>query len=354
MSFVEGTPIFTNSGWKNIEQISGHDKVLVRNFIGDAEFMQPYALKKRQYHGEIIKIGASNWSFSVTPEHIVVYDRDDIPVGSNFVYEAAENVKVHKNNRIYRKFKYLAPEEYKRETIVIKDEFGKRWISISNDDWYVLVAFVLSRGYFEKAARRKRVLNIYLDKDKRDKELPIISDILDRIGVDWSLIPSYTDDRWSVRVKVNNSLASRLTARLGSKQRKEMFLPDAMIYNASKDLAHEFIDTMIELSKKPTTKMPLTYQFTTNNEKLIGSMLLMGTIWGYGMTSTLVAKKGVDVGRGELKKDVFRLNITNLAKTYSPTRTEKLDYDGYVYSIDLFDGQVYVKDGSVPVWVNPK
>ena len=40
MAFIEGTPIFTDSGFKNIEDIGGRDKVLVRNFLGDAEFMK--------------------------------------------------------------------------------------------------------------------------------------------------------------------------------------------------------------------------------------------------------------------------------------------------------------------------
>ncbi len=32
----------------------------------------------------------------------------------------------------------------------------------------------------------------------------------------------------------------------------------------------------------------------------------------------------------------------------------KISIFGYVYKIDLFDGQVYVKTEGMPVWVNPK
>ena len=352
MAFIEGTPIFTDSGFKNVEDISGRDKVLVRNFIGDAEFIQPFALKKRQYDGEVIQIGARNWSFSVTPEHIVVYDRSPDVSGSDFRHEPAKNVTFDKNNRIYRQFKYVTPEDYKKETVIIKDEFGKRWSSVSEHDWFVLCGYVLCRGYFDEAGPRKKALTIYLDKDKREQEVTILADILDRIGVQWSLIPSFTNDRWMIRVKTNNSLSSRLITRLGSDKRREMYLPDKMIYNSSKALAKTLIDTLKSITRRPETDGP--YRFTTNNDKLIDSLVLLCTVWGLGAMVRVVAEKGSDSGRGELRKDVLQLEITELTKTYTPKFIETHDYSGKVYDIDLFDGQVYVKGGRMPVWVNPK
>lgn len=355
MAFVKDTKIFTNSGWKNIQDIAGQDKVLVRNFVGDAEFIQPFALKRRKYDDEIIKIGAKNWNFSVTPEHIVVYDRDEEPVGKNFVYERADEVKVSAYNRIYRKFKFLPPEEYRRETIKIYDEdFGTRWVNVSNNDWYVLCAYVLQRGYLSKASSTRLALNFYLNNEKIEAEIAELGDILDRIGVQWSIIPSRTIGQHTIRVSAKNTLASRVKTRLGAQKRREMYLPDTMIYNCTKELADKFIDTLIELSKRPTTERGNSYQFTTNNDKLVDSLSLLCTLWGYGAYSTILAKKGQDTGRGALRKDVIKLTISNLAKTYSPTKIESYHYNDYVYSIDLFDGQVYVKQGTVPVWVNPK
>ena len=352
MAFIEGTPIFTDSGFKNIEDIGGRDKVLVRNFLGDAEFIQPFALKKSQYDGEILTIGARNWQFSTTPEHKVAYDRSADVSGRDFRYEPAKNLKIDKNNRIYRQFKYVPPEEFKRETIVIHSEFGRRWVTISEHDWYVLVGFVLCRGYFDKAGPRKKALTLYLDKDKREDEVVLLADILDRIGVEWSLIPSFTNDKWMIRVKTNNTLSDRLITRLGSSKRKDMYLPDKMVYRGSKTLSKALIDTMQSLTRKPDTEGP--YRFTTNNDKLIKSLVLLCTIWGFGAMVRVVAAKGTDVGRGELRKDVLQLEVTEVTATYSPKFIKKQNYSGKVYEIDLFDGQVYVKEGKMPVWVNPK
>lgn len=354
MAFIKGTQIFTDSGFKNVEDIAGKDRVLVRNFLGDAEFIQPFALKKSQYDGEIVKIGARNWSFSVTPDHTVVYDRDDFPVGNNVTYTPAKDVEIHKNNRIYRKFKYLPPEDYKQETIVIHDEFGKRWVGIPNRDWYILIAYVLCRGYFEKGGPRKFALNIHLNRETRESELSELQDILDRLNVTWSLIPSYTDDRWFIRVSAKNTLASRIIKRVGSRKRKEMFLADKLIYNSSKELSTLLIDTIIKLSKRPETEVSDSYQFKSNNEKLIESLVLLGTMSGYAMNSSILAKKGESPMGGTLTKDVYNLRIGTANQTFSPTLKEVTNYSGSVYEIDLFDGQVYVKEKRSPVWINPK
>lgn len=354
MAFKAGTQILTDSGWKKVEDIAGKDKVLVRNFIGDAEFIQPFALKKGKYNGEIIKIGGKRWSFSVTPDHIIVYDRDTVPRGVNFVKKPAKELEIHPNNRIYRKFKYLAPEDYKKEAITAKDELGKRWITISPQDWYVLVGYVLTRGYLEPTTRRKYALNLRLNNDNLEKELNTLKDILDRIGVRYSVLPNRTTGTWFIRVNPQNGLATRLATRLGSDKRKEMFLPDVMIFNATRELAHTLIETIIDATKRPETARGDFYQFTTNNESLVKSLELLGSLWGYGMYSRVMARKGEDKGQGELKKDVYNLMISQETKTYAPTKIEKSDYEGYVYSIDLFEGQVYVREDKAPVWVNPK
>jgi hypothetical protein len=351
MAFKKGTLIFTNEAWKPIEDISGHDKVLVRNFIGDAEFIQPFALKKSKHNGEIITIGAERWRFSVTPDHTIVYDRDDMPIGAHLNTVQAKDMVAHPKNRIYRKFKYLVPEDYKPEHIKIYNEFGKRWVTISNDDFFVLMAYTLCRGNIELRKNRKASLKLVLDNDKREDELVLLGDILDRIGVRWSL---YTGDKWFVHVDSQNSLAYRLATRLGSTTRKSMYLPDKVIYNSSKQLSERLIESIINASKRAETPRGKEYQFVSVNERLIDSLILLGTLSGYGMSKKLIFKEGDFTGITEAKKNIYSLFITTPVKTYSPSFVEKADYSGDVYKIDLFEGQVYVKDTEgAPVWVNP-
>lgn len=348
MAFAESTKIFTNSGFKSIKDISGQDKVLVRNFIGDAEFIQPFALKKSHYNGEIIRIGGRNWSFTVTPEHTIAYDHNDMPLGKNFMFVPAKELEIHNTNRIYRKFKYLAPDEYKREQIIIYGEFGKQYATISNEDWFVLCGYVLCKGNIDYSSGRP-TLCLYIDEDKSEQQVKMLSDILDRIGVEWSLLKS---NRYFIRVKVNNTLANRVATRLG-KVRKGMFLPNKMIYNSSRQLATALIETIISTSIKPETDRPDIYQFTCG-EKLADSLVLLGTLHGYGVSSSLSIPAGTETAKATVRRDIYKVNISNLTKTYSPTLIERSQYNGDVYEIDLFDGQVYVKEEGMPVWVEPK
>lgn len=354
MAFVAETEIFTDSGWKPIKDISGRDRVLVRNFIGDAEFIQPFALKKRQYNGEVIQLGGKNWSFSVTPDHIVVYDRDDMARGLHFKYEPAKDITVHNENRIYRKFRYMTPETYKRESVVIHTEFGKKYSYIANEDWFVLVAYLIERAQLVKSSRFKHTLQVFLDPERVEYEIDLLGGIFDRIGVEWTFIPYRTTGQALLRVKSNNTLASRVITRLGSSTRKEMFLPDKMIYNSSKELVDMFFEALIQASKRADTKVGKLYQYQTGNVALMKSLEKIGTLWGYGIAPYIVQRAGDKHYYGIASKNIYNVVIQGVTKTYSPRFKQSLQYQGAVYEIDLFDGQVYAREGSMPVWVNPK
>lgn len=352
MAFVKGIPIFTDSGWKNIEEISGHDKVLVRNFLGDAELIQPFALKKRQYDGEVIKIGAKDWAFTVTPDHIVVYDKNKYANGRHFKYENAEDFTIEHDTRIYRKFKYMFSDEPRREMIKIRDDFGTKTVSISNYDWYKLVGYVLCRGFIRKKPGRP-MLFIFLDNDKKEDEIQELGDILDRIGVGW-YVQHYDNASSRVVVSSKNTLVYRLMTRLGSSKRREMFLPDKMIYNSTRELAKLLVDTIINVMSKKDTKVGDYYRLSTPNKKLLDSLVMFGTLNGYSVVYSLAYKAGTPSFTGVTKVDGYVAKIGNPTATYVPQFKNREYYNGPVYEIDLFDGQVYVKERSMPVWVNPK
>lgn len=346
--FIAGTPIFTDSGWKNIEDISGRDKVLVRNFIGHAEFLQPFAVKKRQYDGEVVTIGAKDWSFTVTPEHPVTYDLDREKKGGDFRTVPASEMRTGQFFRIHRKFKYMFSEEPPKEMIKIRDDFGERSVTISDHDWYKLVAYVLCRGFIRKKPG-KPMLMFFLDEEKIEEETRVLGDILDRIGVGWHV--QYSEKtRPKLVCSSRNTLANRLRTRLGSSKRKEMYLPDKMVYHSSKELTNLLMQTIIELSVGKSKRT----QFVTTNKALIDSLTILGTLGGYSITHHLSGRAGTETVRGLIKRDSYIVFVFSPTDTYSPRFIKKSLYSGYVYGIDLFEGQVYAKEGLMPVWINPK
>lgn len=352
MALIAGTPIFTNHGWKNIEDIAGHDRVLVKNFIDDAEFIQPFALQKRQYDGEIIHIGAKDFSFSVTPDHPIVYDKNKYADGKHFMKSAAIDFIPEKDTRIYRKFKYMFSEDHRRELITVRDEFGKRHVTVAPHDWYKLIGYVLCRGYIRMKPGRP-MLWFFLEPERVEEETYILGDILDRVGLGWHV--QHTEKtRPRLVVSSKNTLASRLITRLGARKRKEMFLPDTIIYNSSKELSKLLIETIIDASIKPNTERRHVYQLATTNTALIDSLTLLGTLAGYSMRTVLSHRIGEPAMGGFTKKNSYILQISQPTETYAPKYKKIKNYHGLVYEIDLFEGQIYTKEGSMPVWMNPK
>ncbi len=345
--FVADTQIFTNSGWKRIADISGNDKVLVKNFIGDAEFIQPFALHKKQYDGQIVTFGAKDWNISVTPDHEVVYQTK-----WDLVKTPAGKLKAKDHYKIPRKFKYMFSDEPKKEYITRDDEFGNKYATISDYDWYKLVGFVLTRGYIY-TERKRPMLWLFLEEDRLQEEIMTLIDILDRIGVTYHVQHS-DKTRPKLVVSSQNSLVSRLVTRLGSQTRKSMSLPDKMVYASSKELTELLINTIIDTSIKPSTEKTNSYQLATTNLALIESLELMGTLGGYGMRHVLNAKAGTQTNKGITKKDSYILHITAPNALYSIKNVKKSLYSGYIYGLDLFEGQVYVKEGLNPIWTQPK
>lgn len=338
---VHDTQVFTDSGWKPIQDIVGRTRVLVKNFAGDADFVQPFALKKRQFSGDVYSLGAKDWFFTATGDHKIVYDLD----GKNKLRERTlEQFSVTHHNKLHRKFRYMYHEEPKKEMIKIRDEFGTRTVTISPQDWYKLVAWVLMRGFI-KMGRGKPMLQFYLSKEFFSEEEAILADILERIGVQYH-VQYPLDHSPMLVVSSKNTLARRVITRLGSSTRKQMFLPDKMIYNSSRQLTKVLIDTIIEIAG--------SNKISTTNTKLIDSLTLLGTLGGYSVGKNLSVKAGTVTNRGKFKNSSYVLRISNPIALYSPTFKEKSTYSGYIYGIDIFDGQIYVKNGVSPVWISPK
>lgn len=320
--FVAETEVFTDSGWKKISDIAHRDRVLTRNFIGDAEFIQPFALTKKKYSGDVITIGGKDFSFTVTPDH------KDIDA-----------------KKIERKFRYMFSDDVKKEYIYIDDEFGKRTTTIEHLDWYKLVAYVLMRS-FVNTSRKRPMLYLLLSIENYEHEIAELVDIFDRIGIHYHIqYPKDGGPRFVVSSR--NSLVARLKYRLGSTTRREMFLPDKMIYNSTREHAQTLIETIIALCNGQT-------QISTTNTALIDSLVLFGTINGYSVRSVLKSKAGTPTLNGQTHRDNYIIQISGQTALYSVKKRKKSTYSGYVYGIDLFEGKVLVKEGKYPVWTAPK
>ena len=336
MAFPAKTRVLTKNGWKEISKISGHDKVLVRNFIGDAQFIQPFAIKKKDYDGKLISGGQKSYQFRVTPEHEIVYTDK----AGRLVKTTAEKVPAKRENRLKHRSRY-APDGYlKQQTIKVRDfEY-----QIDNLDWYRLVGYVLRRG-----AINKKRLTLMLDTQNPEKDMKLICPVLDRMGL------PYTYSKPILVITQKSTIAYKLAYALGSKVRKQMFVPDKMIYNASIEEGRALIDMFVRASRRDGSGVDNTIQFSTTNTSLVDSLEILGLLCGYTISKILAKPAGTKVPAGETKRDSYAVYVRDSVEEISIIRKKELDYSGKVYEIDIFEDQLLIKeDDLLPVWMKPK
>lgn len=338
MAFLAETKVLTTKGWKNISEVGGHDRVLVRNFLGDAQFVQPFAIKKREYSGPAIRAGSTKYKFTVTPEHTVVYKNKN----GDMIQSTATEVPAKRENRLKHRSRY-STDTYLRPQIIKGDGFEYQ---VDTLDWYKLVGYVLRRGKIEK--RRDRLV-LMLDKKNPQKDMELICPILQNMRLQWTFIKPDT-----INLYRNTNIANKLAVMLGSRIRKNMYIPDKMVYGATLEEARGLIEMFVRTSRQDGT-FDGSVQFSTSNVKLIDSLEILGLLSGYTISNILARKAGSKVPRGVTKRDTYVVYIRKSVNEFSVITKEELNYNGKVYELDIFEDQVLIKDNECqPVWMKPK
>ncbi len=339
MAFPAETNVLTTKGWKKIQDIAGHDRVLTRNFLGDAQFTKPFAIKRRHYSGRMVSGGSNKYQFRVTPEHEVVYTNKN----GKIIKTNAADVPTRRDNKLKHKSRY-APDGYLPAQKVKNEE---REYTIETNDWYILVGYVLRKGMIEKNKAR---LILVADKQNPKKDMDLICPVLDRMGLIWN----HTEPNLIVISRKSN-IANKLALMLGSRTRKQMSIPDKMIYNSTIQDGSALIETFIKTSREDGEGIGKITQFSTTNTKLIDSLEILGLLCGYTVSKLLTKPAGTKVAAGETKRDSYAVYIRRSVKEISIIRKQEHDYDGKVYEIDMFEDQLLIKeDGSLPIWMKPK
>lgn len=339
MAFPAETKVLTTKGWKRIEDIGGHDRVLTRNFLGDAQFTKPFAIKKKDYSGEMISGGSYKYQFKVTPDHEIVYTDKH----GNVISTTAEDVPAKRDNKLKHKSRY-SPDNYLTPQ---KVKYDGREYTINNLDWYKFVGFVLRRGGMD---RKRARLTLTLDKENVKKDLDLICPILDSMDLKWTL----TEPNLVV-ISQKYNVAYKLSTALGSKTRKKMYIPDKMVYNVSIEEGRALIEMFIRTSRRDGEGVDGTTQFSTTNTKLMDSLEILGLLCGYTISWILSKPAGTKVQAGETKRDSYTVYVRPSVNEISIIRKNKIDYSGKVYEIDMFEDQLLIKeDGSLPIWMKPK
>lgn len=339
MAFVKGTRVLSENGWKNIEDVGGNDRLLIRNFIGDAQFEKPFAIKKRQHEGAIIVGNSKACEFKVTPDHEIVYTTDR----GDSIKTTAKDVPAERGIFLKHRSRY-SPDRY---ILSQKVKNGNYTYEVDKLDWYKLCGYVLRRGQISKYNTR---LTLMLDKSDPKKDMDLICPILDNMNLEWS----FTEPNLVVLSQKSN-IAGKLARVLGSRFRKKMYIPDKMIYNTSIEHGSALIEMFVQASRQDGNGVDSTVQVSTTNKELIDSMEILGLLCGYTISNIVAKPAGAKLPAGVTKNDSYAVYIRKSLREVSLTDKTQRGYSGKVYEIDMFNDQLLVKEeGSSPVWMKPK
>ena len=340
MAFIAETEILTRRGWILVEELAGKDKILVKNFLGEAEFIQPFALKKKKYEDSVITIGTAFYEFTVTPDHIIGY------TSGNYKEETAKDFSPNKKKFLDRRFRYMSPPGISRQKVKFSDETDGY---MDGSDWYRLLGYVVRKGYISSGNNPRLIF--YPDSNN----LMGVKEILSTLGINWYETTRDNGEK-AVVARNTSNLANKLKLYLGSRQRKKMRLPDSLVYNTTKEHANILIQTVIESSKVSKKTDNGKYQWSSSNKDLIDSIELLGTFSGYSIRSKLVKPAGYRLPSGlTTKRPQYNVYIQESISSVCPRNKSFKHYSGSVYSIDILDGQVFVRNkGCLPLWINPK
>lgn len=344
MAFHKDTQIMTDTGWKLIKDIKGFDKVLVRNFLGEAHLMQPFAIELIKFRGRIHCLGNSYWNIKLSPRQEVFGFID----GEEH-YKQVRNVPIAETGKTFvfnRTATYVPEEEYKADMFTVFGKGFKKTKKMPPEDWYVLAAFILQRAMIYKTAMSKfgrGDIQISLNRKKEPEAFLILQGILNRAGIQFK----EKGDR-TIVISKRNTLFSLIKRRLGSWKREEMSIPLDMTYKGSKELVQSFIDTLRLLSKRDTKRF--NNNIIAGYDKMISSLEIMCYVHGIkAARSSTIKSTSLD---GEPKETLRFGQYGQLASVIFHTDDKNDSHN--VYAVDILEGQVLARNEGYGIWVTPR
>lgn len=338
MAFIEGTQLLTTKGWKDIDEVCGSEKVLIRNFLGDAKFETPFAIRKSHYNGNVIRSGSGKCCIAVTEDHKVFYTNK---YGTGKKDTASE--AFGKNGVFIQHKSRYSPDEYLPRRVI---RFDERQVTVDTLSWYTFIGFVLRRSQITKDGMR---LILTLDKNALEKDLSLICPILKKMRLKWNLVKPNR-----IVISQRHNIGRVLARLLGSRKRRDMSIPYKLMVDASIADARALIETFAQASKRSSRERMEGFQFVCSNKSLIDSLEVLGILCGYTTVSRMLKPAGTKIPAGETKRDSYTVSISPSTPNIPVTEREDYKYNGNVYDVDIFQTQLMVKEpGMLPVWMSP-
>lgn len=276
-----GTEIFTENGWKNIENVVEGEKIYTLNVDTNQLEIQPVNnVINKNYNDDMIRIyNDSNLDMLVTKKHkIVLWDRKNKP----YVLTAEELFEKIKNNDSKVSHSHIKHSgEWKGSC----DEYftiPNSNIKIKSEDWAAFLGIYIAEGHCSgtKGGENRGLVVITQVKEKSKKQ---IVELLDRLPFEYSV----NNNRQFI-IK-NESLFNHLF-KLGNSIEK--FVP-TYAKNWNKNLLNILLDWMLigDGRNRKSRKKELIKEYSTISKKLSEDVFEIMLKLGHGATINSIQPK---------------------------------------------------------------
>ena len=369
--YDEETEILTETGWRYIKEVNCDDKVATlnqnTNFL---EYQNPIRCLMMKYKGKTYKLQTKVLDLLVTENHrmyVAFKGKGGLGKRNSFKFNLIPASKVigkqvfYKRDLIWEgddiKYFYLKGKEMKSPQWYLDKSKGQQSdVSIPIKLWLKFLGFYLAEGWVtssrfkEKRGGYKIVIGTNV-KDKWQQEM------IDCVKG----LCAYLGRKYHVskdgRIGFGDNRIGMYLKGLGKSGQK--YIPREYL-NLSKELLGILLNALIKGDGSRLKSKCLSYYYATVSRRLANDVQELAIKCGYtSIMSTNKSRQGIFIKENRIIKSQksYRVSVcssTKMPEIYNKRRKGNIegliDYDGYVYCVEVPNSVVYVRRNGKPVW----
>lgn len=359
------TEVLTNNGWKKIPEVTCSDKVCTLDAKTDKiEFQNPLRLLKYRYKGRMYRLKAKRVDLLVTPNHKLLYSTCDFRKKPSFQLREAE-LLFNKSKRFKKNGTWIGKNPKYFALPAVKIKHGSKFYSGFRNKsekrfpikpWLKFFGFWMAEGWASEG--KYGDYGVYLANSNTELILEM-KKILESFGYNVYLYRNRELDT----IRIRDCQLFLYLKQFGKASKK--FVPTE-VKSLSKDLLETFFEYYIKGDGHKYGRGGKGLSATTISKLLRDDLQEIALKIGMSAYYKLHQRKGTPIlslpkAKSEgYKQSEDSWNVYFIRKnihTILPSTNKKyghteawIDYEGFVYCLEVPNHVIYVRRNGIPVW----
>ncbi len=368
------TEVLTKLGWKLIKNVKFNDEIATLNRENKfVEYQNPTSIIKEKYNDKIYKLKTKLIDLMVTKDHKMFVAKHPTFTSKNYTsdkskwnYELVPAKDIYNKERNYNRFfkwkgkkidTFILPAQY-----IISPEGKKthehREVEIPIKDWLEFLGYYIAEGSVNIIKRKYKYI-VVIATDNKDRYMNDMLKSCKKIG--GYLNRNVCVDKYG-RIYIEDKRLAKYLEKLGKAYNK--FIPRELLH-LSKYLLKCLLTSAIKGDGNKLNSKSESFAYHTVSPQLADDIQEIALKCGYVSTiNKTEPKKPTKIKSGRNKGHIiksnypyYRVSICTTSKypnIYNRNRKSNIekwvDYNDYVYCIEVPNNIIYVRRNGKPVW----